>query len=192
MDILDIMMAKKLSGGGGGGSDPIVENAKTTGGIGWTESGKRAIEWDGDTEGKVQISIQMSGTTIPANIYKICGNVPDISELVGGEIIIVGGNAITITNDMVTIVDGLGYILINGVGYVMFANAGSYVQGPQTILVPENGMYFIKLDEDADYVSYLSYSSTAIHKINEKYLPEDIATQDYVNQQIGDAIGGEY
>lgn len=191
MDILDIMMAKKLSGGGGG-SDPIVENAKTTGGIGWTESEKRAIEWDGDTEGKVQISIQMSGATIPVNIYKIYDNVPEISELVGGEIKIVGGNAITITNDMVTIVDGLGYILINDVGYVMFANAGSYVQDPQTIVVPERGVYFIKLDEEDDYVSYLSYNSTAIHKINEKYLPEATATKEYVDSAIGNAIGGEY
>ena len=84
----------------GGGSDPIVENAKQTGGFGYTEQGNQTvITWDGNTEGKLVVNIGVE-------LCKISELTPATGEVIGGVIYTKSGNDVTsrteITADSIT------------------------------------------------------------------------------------------
>lgn len=195
MDILDIMMAKKLSGGGGGGSDPIVENAKSTGGIGWTESGEQTvIEWDGNTEGRSEIQAMMSPDYIfPSGFFKISDSVPTIDDIIGGKLILMGSEHIIADNDIIKMggMVGIGNSTVGGT-IIIISLAGTYYEQDAGFVVPEDGVYSINAGSGNVFVSYFEFSNNHVHKINEKYLPEATATKEYVDSAIGNAIGGEY
>lgn len=155
----------------GGGSDPIVENAKQTGGFGYTEQGNQTvITWDGNTEGKQMVSL---GSNI--KLYKIAELTPTTDEVIGGVIYTKSGddgalqtkitaNSITEKTEHLYQIKGYGqnmvvvaleYIEINGVAF-------------------ERGVYFNKSGSGvlSQYIQSITYGTPdTVHKIDEKYVP---------------------
>lgn len=145
-----------------GGSDPVLDNAKSTGGIGWTESGEQTtITWDGDTEGRESIDGQY---------YKVSGDVVTEADVIGAQYHIdsLSSDTFTITEESIISASALG---IDG-----FATCPFEPDTPFIVFVTSDsetatkGVYFII---DGDYISSLTYEKGGtIHKIDEKYLPE--------------------
>lgn len=158
---------------GGGGSDPIVENAKQTGGFGYTEQGEQTvITWDGNTEGKQMVSIG------EFKLYKIAELTPTIDEVIGGVIYTKSGDDGTfqtkITANSITAISEHLY-KINGFGQNMVVVALEYseIQG----VTFERGVYFNKSGSGAlsQYIISITYGTPdTVHKIDEKYLPPHI------------------
>lgn len=149
-----------------GGSDPIVENAKATGGFGYTEQGEQTvITWDGDTGGRDTISISVRGMTI--NYCKVAEkgtgytDTAKYTEPEGDHVanLLNGDGAISYVTDfpVVIIADG-GEFNFDG----LFGGTA-----------PSSGVYFVYLDGN-DTASSLTYGTPdTVHKIDEKYLPMD-------------------
>lgn len=143
-----------------GGSDPIVENAKQTGGFGYTEQGGQAvITWDGDTEGRESIDGQY---------YKVSGDVVTEADVIGAQYHIdsLSSDTFTITEESIISASALG---VDG-----FATCPFEPDTPFIVFVTSDsetatkGVYFIM---DDDYISSLTYGVDTVHKIDEKYLP---------------------
>lgn len=153
----------------GGGSDPIVENAKQTGGFGYTEQGNQTvITWDGNGEGK---PIGNSGV----ELHKVAELTPATDEVIGGVIYTKAGNdgvfPTEITADSITIISEHLY-KINGYGTPMVVVALEYSEMEGDTF--ERGMYFSKRGSGASskYIKSITYGTPeTIHKIDEKYVP---------------------
>lgn len=154
----------------GGGSDPIVENAKQTGGFGYTEQGNQTvITWDGNTEGKQMVSLGQ------VSLYKIAELTPTTDEVIGGVIYTKSGDNVTsptkITADSIVPMSENVY-KINGYGqsFVVVALEYSEIEA----LTFERGVYFSKSGSGvtSKYIKSITYGTPdAVHKIDKKYVP---------------------
>ena len=155
----------------GGGSDPIVENAKQTGGFGYTEHGNQAvITWDGNTEGKQMVSISDE-----IKLYKIAEFTPTTDEVIGGVIYTKSGNDGTfsteITADSIVPMSEQVY-QINGYGQNRVVVALEYSE--IATLKFERGVYFNKSGRgtSSKYIKSITYGTPdTVHKIDKKYVP---------------------
>lgn len=155
----------------GGGSDPIVENAKQTGGFGYTEQGNQTvITWDGNTEGKHMVSLSNE-----VKLYKIAELTPTTDEVIGGVIYSKEGDNGTfqtkITADSIVPMSEQAY---NIKGYannmVVVALEYSEIGG----LTFERGVYFNKSGSGtvSKYIKSITYGTPdTVHKIDKKYVP---------------------
>ena len=150
----------------GGGSDPIVENAKQTGGFGYTEQGNQTvITWDGNTEGRVSIE----GT------YKVSELTPTIEEVTGGVVYTKAGDngtfSVEITADKITTSsEHLYFVQCYGQSSIIVVLKDSEMGGNAV----EHGVYYSKRGSGTSsvYITSLTYGTPdTVHKIDEKYLP---------------------
>lgn len=155
----------------GGGSDPIVENAKQTGGFGYTEQGNQTvITWDGNTEGKQMVSISNE-----IKLYKIAELTPTTDEVIGGVIYTKSGDNGTFPSDITSdsIVQMSEYVYqIKGYGQSMVVVALEYseING----FTFERGVYFNKIGSGtlSKYIKSITYGTPdTVHKIDKKYVP---------------------
>lgn len=143
------------------GSDPVLNNAKATGGIGWTESGEQTtIEWDGDTTGRYT----------PDGMFYLVSSVPFTKdEVVGATLTIVSGAGEqqgVVTENMVAVSDA-GDALAVGEFCVAVMNDNTVFYN---ITFEHKGVYFVDGGEDG-HISTLTYTAPdTVHKINEKYI----------------------
>lgn len=140
-----------------GGSDPVLDNAKSTGGIGWTEQGEQTvITWDGNTDGKIVVG----------EFCRISEKTPTISDLVGG-VCKSGDTKRTISEsdfqdfgDLIFWRDG-GFLVV----YNPYSEEG--------FEFTETGIYFA--GGGGSFTSLLTYGTPdTVHKIDEKYLPSGV------------------
>lgn len=143
-----------------GGADPIVENAKQTGGFGYTEQGEQTvITWDGDTDGRESVA---------GMYYLVSENPPSQDAVVdGARITFNNGDVLEVTADFIYPISDTMYNIDNGTYTVcMVATEDGDIEG----VVVNKGTYFFKAG--TDYITSLTYGTPdTIHKIDEKYLP---------------------
>ena len=154
------------TGGGSGGSSIIdisvswddLENKP------FYEEGRKAINWDGNTEGLE--SFERSG----AFYYRVSDIAPSVAELENHTATFQDmGQYQSVTlpvYDNTTTVD-LGLLIV--INYVDGTNLGSgSVRSPA-------GTYFIKLADDSLSVTSLAYGESTVKPLDEKYIPLTIA-----------------
>lgn len=148
--------------------NPVLANAKTTGGFGYTEQGEQTvITWDGDTEGRDNFTLNFGlGEVSYYKVSEKSDNYTD-SAVVGfadtdeREAVKSDGNGAFMYWDgesiLVVVADGGDFSLYNGV-----------ITGD----APSAGVYFMNFAQAEVVVSSLTYGTPdTIHTIDEKYLP---------------------
>lgn len=154
--------------GGGSVTDPILENAKETGGIGYTEGDATTITWDGDTSGLIS----------PNNLdYKVSDATPSVEQLIGGTLVNSLGEVLRISEGNVFDMSTYGLIIIADESGEFSDEVSIMYDAPKQlgeVYYEENGIYFPHHTYDGDdYVSSLTYTTETIHKIDPKYLDID-------------------
>lgn len=155
-----------LQPGAGGASDPVLENAKSTGGIGWTEQGEQTvITWDGDTEGKV--TAELLGSTL---YVKVAEAIEGFDPQSVSKATIFGFGEVEPTAVEVANYGFVMYQANEAFPAVYVYDFTKTADSPYGA-IPENGFYFFYVDEST-YTSSLTYGTPdTVHKIDEKYLP---------------------
>lgn len=157
-------------GGGGSVTDPILENAKETGGIGYTEGEATTITWDGDTSGLAVIN-----GLAPFPYYKV-GEAVELAAIQGATVNASGDFAeffphTILDSEINEIVEGLYAVRVETEPNQYLAMLIVCIEtGEYYGLQIEGGVYFPKDGEDF-MVSSLTYTAETIHKIDTKYLP---------------------
>lgn len=139
----------------GGGSDPVLDNAKSTGGIGWTESGEQVL-FDGD----LLINLVTESGAFASPIA--------IDSLEVGQTYNIKWDGIDYTCECM---DG-------GYGLVYFGNASILgvptVTDEPFVFVVEDGAVLVVTASAGTYSIKVSKNGDTIHKIAEKYLPASL------------------
>ena len=150
----------------------------------YEECSGATIEWDGDTEGRDSI---VAGTGV---FYKVSDFTPTRADLIGCTAVANTGDSTTFTADM--LVDGINCVFLYQLGFVAFA-AGEISDGNDSFMVPSAGVYF--LDIGGEYLSSITYGSTVVHPLDEKWIPESIArvgqipSDEHIKSLIDTALG---
>lgn len=130
----------------------------------WEENNQTVIEWDDNTEGRD--SFEFSGATF----YKVSDLVPQEDTVVGGTLAFSSGESMSVGTD--TIVAGEGGYIIFEPAIVMKSTKATIADIP--IEAPSTGIYFVSYGA-SEYTSSLTYGSTIVHPLDEKWIPDSIA-----------------
>lgn len=148
-------------------SDPIVENAKETGGFGWTEQSEQTvITWDGNTEGRdVLTIIDSEHPDDVIRMYKVTEySSKQFTE--NCEFFVAGSQLRDVT------LYTYDHAEMYGVVYPLAIRTDGTdfdIQHVGTVHAESSGVYFIDLD--GAYVESLTYGTPdTVHKIDPKYL----------------------
>lgn len=130
----------------------------------WEENNQTVIEWDGSTEGKDNFLIDDGTSTL----CKVSDVVPDIADLNGSIVIVAGIGEFPLSEEMFS-QSSWGYSaeVIFGIKNTKFEWDGA------TYTAPSTGLYF--MSHNGAYVSSLTYGSTVVHPLDEKWIPDSIA-----------------
>ena len=129
------------------------------------ESANMIIEWDGNIEGRDQLSVD--GEQGP--LYKISDLTPTEEELRTFVIEATDGtNTIEYTEELFNFVAGEN--VLTGAVLIVLHDVVGYMDG-STITAPSPGVYALS---ENGYVSKFSYSATTTKKLDSKFLPDDI------------------
>lgn len=170
----DVVTAEKLNrmeeGIEAASYNPVLANAKSTGGIGWTEQGEQTvITWDGDTEGRERIVLQNDELFL----YRISNFDQAFygdSELLFDFSFPEPRYQNISTNEcyVITSIDGNAKLYIyNETPVLCIANnTTEFSIDGEMYSVPNEGIYFIAVGEG--YISKLTHPN--IHQIADKYL----------------------
>lgn len=156
----DVVTAEKLNrmeeGIDAASYNPVIENAKSTGGIGWTESGEQVL-FDGD------LLIQLD----PDN--DACVSPIDINPLEVGQTYNVKWNGVDYTCECAS-VSGFIYIGNPSIAGVQIESDEPFIfvnyKDGVAVATMDAGTYSIKVIKNGD----------TIHKIDSKYLPQSGGT----------------
>lgn len=140
------------------------------------------IDWDGNTEGKVNVSVFAAG--FGTLVYtKISNLTPEPNELIGGAAVSSSGNTITIKESQIQDMreNGTNVVLIElGLYGTVVYEDGATLDG---LTFPEKGYYLINMG--GEYITHISYGS--LEKLDPKYLPEGGVGYEEV-ESIGDTL----
>lgn len=130
------------------------------------------ITWDGNTEGKTSVTLNDNTA-----FYHISSDTPTTEQLIGGQITLVNGSTIELTDESVDFED---YVIRVSEACVIVLKEGTY----RGIEFPLTGTYFLRLynDKSKEYLYATSLTSPGGNvqiKIPEKYL--DVVTKQEVN-----------
>ena len=132
----------------------------------YEEGSGATIEWDGNTEDRDSFtftSTGLDGNPMSVPYYKVSDLTPSKSEIIGGNIDISGytttidENLIAISNEEITVLD-----------YFFIIYGTTFTFGNNVYSVPSPGIYF-------PMAMSLTYGSTTIKTLDEKFIPETIA-----------------
>ena len=136
-----------------GGTDPIVENAKQTGGIGWTESGEQTVIVDNE-----------SVTTVDDDGY-IYGQFATPFDIVeGAYTVIFNGTEYNLNS---TFDEKLKDYYLGG----EFTRTGPDFSRYPFNIANERGNTYLYTESAGDYEITVKTITDTVHKIDEKYLP---------------------
>ena len=132
------------------------------------------ITWDGNTEGKTSVTLNANTA-----FYHISSDTPTTEQLIGGQMTLVNGSTIELTDKSVNLKDDV--ISVTESLCVIVLKEGTH----NGIEFPLTGTYFIRLynDESKEYLYVTSLTSPGGNvqiKIPEKYL--DVVTKQEVNK----------
>lgn len=129
----------------------------------WEEGSGATIEWDGNTEGLD--SFEANGLLF-CKVADVC---PTTEEVIGGSFEMSTGETYEIISDM--IVPGDGCFSLGG---AVFVQSETFTLTGTTVTAPSTGCY-CGVNPNYGYVSKLTYGSTTVHQIDEKFIPSTIA-----------------
>lgn len=136
------------------------------------------ITWDGNTEGKTSVALDANTA-----FYRISSDTPIAEQLIGGQMTLVNGETIELTDEIVGLKDD---VISVTEACVIVLKEGTH----NGIEFPLTGTYFFRLynDESKEYLYITSLTSPGGNvqiKIPEKYL--DVVTKKEVNTVRGTA-----
>lgn len=143
----------------------------------YEENNQIVVKWDGNIEGRDSFTMPLD---FDVPFYKISDLIPSYDELVGAELSFWGGETGEILEEY--LLEGQG--CTNFEGYILVVarelNCSYLLNGEEiSFTVPSTGIYSIYADFDGDdipdYVSGLSYGSSTVHQLDEKFIPNTIA-----------------
>lgn len=76
-------------------------------------------------------------------------------------------------------------------GWIAIVESETVVYDDTEIIFPSTGMYFLAFNENA-YISSLTYGSTTIHQLDEKFIPESVARKTATIPMPATASVGQY
>lgn len=150
----------------------------------WEEGNQTVIEWDGNTEGRD--SLEIDGFMF----YKVSDLLPTEEGITGGELVFSTGESMPVATESIAVGDGC--FLVAELVIVM-QNTHATVAG-FSLEAPSTGVYFASVSADT-YAAFLTYGSTLVHPLDEKFIPAsiarktDIPTDDHINNLINTALG---
>jgi hypothetical protein len=156
----------------------------------WEENSQTVIEWDGNTEGREALAF--TGDFEGVVLYKVHNATPTQKELVGGVMGADNGNGIeevTITEAVFEPTAGFNAVncLLIGPLLIAYDTEISLLGEAYTLASP--GIFA------AHYFHKLTYGSSTVHQIDEKFIPDsiarksDIPTDEHINNLINSALG---
>lgn len=139
------------------------------------------ITWDGNTEGKTSVTLDTNTA-----FYHISSDTPTAEQLIGGQITLVNGSTIALTDESVNFKDD---VISVTEACMIVLKEGTY----NGIEFPLTGTYFLRLynDKSKEYLYATSLTSPGGNvqiKIPEKYL--DVVTKQEVNKVRATASTG--
>lgn len=140
--------------------DVAIENAKETGGFGWTETNPDVVNitWDGDTTGKETVLLDVMEMCLVSN------KIPE--SMLGCNVKLGTGESVIVTDEIVNVFDW-GYA-IGDIAVVCVFNDNTTV--PEFgITFEHKGVYFTKM-ADEYYTAEVSEPAETIHTIDSKYI----------------------
>lgn len=131
------------------------------------------ITWDGNTEGKTSVTLDANTA-----FYRISSDTPIVEQLIGGQMTLVNGSTITLTDESINFKDD---VIVVTEACMIVLKEGTY----HGIEFPLTGTYFLRLynDKEKEYFYATSLTSPGGNvqiKIPEKYL--DVVTKHEVNE----------
>lgn len=153
-------------------TEKINTTCLPNGGFGWTEIGETIVEWDGNTEDRDSFDLD-------STMYKVSDLTPSCEDLVGCTVGIVNiHNGVT---DEDTVECGAGQINEIAPGVVQLGNGLVCVvnlteEQRAEFGIPSNGIYiyYAATDDLTVYVKALTYGSTVVHPLDEKFIPDSV------------------
>lgn len=120
------------------------------------------IEWDGDTNGRVYVTIGVG-----VSLYKVSDFTPSIDEIVGSTISLSSGQMLNVAYSDLTVLENV--VVISEAAVIAYTDNAQY----ETIVFQQPGVYFIHATTEVGtlYASGITYEHTK--KLNRKYLPPD-------------------
>ena len=158
----------------------------------YEEGSQTVIEWDGNTEGRDSFTANWLNDN--ATYYKVSDDVPAADDLVGGSVSMVfDGTTVQRPIESVDMLkQGNGAYSLEGMVVFVrnttfdFADA-SINNGADVITAPSCGVYIV--DRSVAEITSITYGSTTVHQLDEKFIPDTIARISDVQAMI-DAAGG--
>lgn len=149
----------------------------------WEENNQTVIEWDGSTEGRDNFAFE-NGIVW----YKVSDATPSVDELAEAKItLVIDGSPMDYPFSEIMYA-GEGYIEMGEVGFVVTQTP--FVYNDITVEAPSTGIYWQSIGEG--FSASLTYGSTTIHQLDEKYIPESIARKTATLPMPATASVGQY
>lgn len=136
----------------------------------WEENNQTVIEWDGNTEGREMLAL--TGDHEGAVCYKVHNNTPTQDELFGGVLGVDTGNGVeevAITEDVFESTAGFNAVNCLFIGPLMIAYSTEISLLGETYTLQSTGIFA------ATYFRKLTYGSTVVHQLDEKFIPDSVA-----------------
>lgn len=143
----------------------------------WEEDNQTIIEWDGDRNGHEVITIVED----IAYVVRVSSLTPTIADVIGGTVVLHDNNnpgeylEEILTEDNVLPGD-YGCFMV-GSTVIVVTDAPITISG---ITINSNGVYF--MDSLDGTVKSLTYGSTVVHPLDEKWIPDSIARKTDIGQ----------
>lgn len=190
----------------------------------WMEQLYPPIEWDGSTEGRDSVDLTALGLGV---VYKVSDLQLTVEEYLKSRVCVqvMSSNdipkvcaSISYAVDASQTVEGVpeGFAVLSG-AYLYYTDEGGYesdladvtfvtfnVAGDFTstlgVIIPSAGVYCFAQNFVNAFQTIAGLSSTIYHTLDPNYLPDVVATKEYVEEavsnqvdiSIGSALGGEY
>ena len=161
----------------------------------YEEGSQTVIEWDGNTEGRDSFTANWLNDN--ATYYKVSDDVPAADDLVGGSVSVVfDGTTVQLPIESVDMLkQGNGAYSLEGMVVFVrnttfdFADA-SINNGADVITAPSCGVYIV--DRSVAEITSITYGSTTVHQLDEKFIPESIARKTATLPMPTTASVGQY
>ena len=135
------------------------------------------ITWDGDTTGRVSITVE----GVPYVWYKMSNKILTADQIVGSKATLVkGGVPQSGIITQITYEDE-NIIALSELALISAKASGAYLVGGVNLFVPEAGVYFMYVNS-ASYFSALS--NLVVHPFDDKYIPDTIARKAELDSRI--------
>lgn len=195
MNLLDILISKKLGLFGSGGGVTSYNDLKDRPFYEETEVVNEPlnITWDGNTEGRVVIDEEGNGEVLSCKVSDLILTDEQIKKcwvtILGGS----GTNTLPVEGDVWENAVAGGWVTehITAVQTVLVVRkAGAELFG---VTYPEAGIYFTSFPNDKEYTHELyseepiEQTKTVVHKLDKKYLPDDVGGGMFVVEVDWDA-----